>query len=285
MCGIFGYIGKKFLNFRDVIKVLSSLQDQQLPDEKNPVGGHGAGILTLDKGKFELLKTGKKTEDLDPVKELSLLIRNNWKTRASNIILGHVRWSSPWFRDTIPFAECTQPYLSSCIDPEIEVACSHNGILSNYRNFINKNHHYQSEPYKIIDSEIYPHLLEDMINEGMPVEKIGEKLLKIIEGENAVSFIFRIRKEYYLLIIHKNVSRGLIIWHNDNKEILFCSREIPIMKHLTEFINENNFIKSHEILFNQEYNLSLLRNITGLVRHLRAIAVRFRKREFAFLLP
>ena len=268
MCGIFGYICKTPLDIKKVVNILSSLEVQQLPDEKTPVGGHGAGILIITNGKFKLLKTGRESENSDTVKQLSQLIEKHWEIKECNIILGHVRRASPMFIDTVNFSECTQPYIASCLTSDIEVVCSHNGRLNNYKKFINANHHYQSEPYGIIDSEIYPHLLEDMISKGVPVKKIGEKLLDIIEGKNAVSFILRIKKEYYLLIVHKNSSRGLVIWQNHNNEILFCSRELPVMNNLTKFIQRKHFIKNYEILYNQECNLHLLRNITGLIKQI-----------------
>src|SRR3989337_3434450 len=106
MCGIFAYLGHTPLSVLKVLKLLNVLESDQEPNEKTPVGGHGAGIAYLSKrNEFIIAKIGKNKHS--PVKDLTSRLRAT--TSSSSFILGHVRRASPQFKDTIECKEFAQP--------------------------------------------------------------------------------------------------------------------------------------------------------------------------------
>ena len=108
MCGLFGYFGKRAISSNIVSQILADLETMQLPVEKTPVGGDGAGIALLLQDEVQCIKYGFK--DKSPAK----LLLASVPEQKINCVLGHVRKASPDFQNTIGFSECTQPYLLSC---------------------------------------------------------------------------------------------------------------------------------------------------------------------------
>jgi predicted glutamine amidotransferase len=146
-------------------QVLETLETEQEPGEPTPVGGHGAGIAYLNpRNKFTLIKVGKTQKD-SPIRNLKQQLTYLTKIR-SQVILAHVRRASPEFTDTIQHAECTQPYKPHCTQPKLDLVSAHNGYLRNYQQLktqLQLKHLFESEPTKLIDSEIIPHLHEEQL--------------------------------------------------------------------------------------------------------------------------
>jgi len=243
MCGIFAYMGSQPLPIVHTLNLLRLLEKEQEPDEKTPVGGHGAGIAYANNGgKIVLAKAGCTTDS--PADNLIEQMKVTRETK-SRLILGHVRRASPEFDKTIPYADCTQPYKPACIRPKGFVTLSaHNGFLKNYkqlRDQLAQRHHLESEKRMLIDSEVIAHVHEEMLAQLGEPTKAGGKLYEQIEGDNTIVTITINKRETHLHAIHKGKTRGLTIWTNLRGEILLCSRETPIQQVLHEFVLENNY--------------------------------------------
>jgi len=252
MCGIFAYTGHEPLSILEVLKVLQILElEQERPSETSPLGGDGAGVAFLDeRGKFIVEKVGKTKES--PVYDLRLLLG---KTAPSScLILGHVRQASPEFQKTIEHKECTQPYKPLC-PYNFNLVSAHNGVVQNYldlKDKLNTSHSFESQKVKkIIDSEVIPHLFEELLSKSREPRKATHALFEQIEGSNThgntAILIFANKGVAHLNVIHKGKTRGLIIWTSPKNEVLLCSREQPVEKILNKFVRENNFKKIVEI--------------------------------------
>lgn len=93
--------------------MLQILEGHKFEDqgETRPVGGHGAGVGFLDEaGRIVVFKVGRRGSS--PALTLSS-IREVSKS-SSNIVLGHVRYASPDFTDTVEQAQAAQPYRVNC---------------------------------------------------------------------------------------------------------------------------------------------------------------------------
>lgn len=244
MCGIFAYMGHKPISTADVLKILHTLELEQEQGEKSPVGGHGAGIAFVDqKGELTLTKVGKTNGS--PVDDLTLQLRK--KVGGSRFILGHVRHSSPEFVKTIAHKECSQPYMPSCAD-SFTFASAHNGKVQNYlelKKQLGREHRFESRRFELIDSEVIPHLYEELLAKTKDPRKATHTLFEQIEGTdtqgNTVVIIDANGDEPYLNAIQEGRTRGLVVWINPNNEVLVCSREKPVKQTLNKLMTENHY--------------------------------------------
>jgi len=266
MCGIFAYTGHEPLSIIEVLKVLQILElEQERPSESSPLGGDGAGIAFLDeRSKFIVEKVGKTKES--PVYDLRLLLGKT--TLSSYLILGHVRQASPEFEKTIEHKECTQPYKPLC-PYNFNLVSAHNGKVQNYLDLKTKlkaSHSFESQKVKeIIDSEVIPHLFEELLSESKDTRKASHALFEQIEGSNmhgnTAVLIYAYKGVAHLNVIHKGKTRGLIIWTSPKNEVLLCSREQPVEKVLNKFIGESNFKKIVDISHKDSVNLEVHFNL------------------------
>ncbi len=237
MCGLFGYFGKTAISSSAVMDILADMEKAQLPIEKTPVGGDGAGIAFLQ-DKVKCIKCGFKGES--PVKILSLSVHEQKISR----VLAHVRKASPDFEDTVGYPECTQPYLLTCPGSH-KLVSMHNGMFSNYENIygsLKKKHCFESHPVMIIDSEVIPHYFEELLEAHKRVEAAVTALYDTFEGPgNALAMWLRKKDKQYLILIYKGKARGLFVWENSGGDILFASRREPVEKHLHWLIEEQEF--------------------------------------------
>jgi len=236
MCGIFGYFFQNPLDLDRVLDVLSKLETNKLEVDSSPVGGHGAGLAVMREGRLEVLKSGKSNES--PVSELRKLVEKGWLQQgfsSSSLILGHVRRASEEFMETIGFSETTQPYLAECIEG-MEVASIHNGTLANYEDLFSSfslTHRLESPSKKLIDSEIFPHLLEEILHSHPDVQGAMEPLWEKIEGEgNALALLVKMGGKLWLSFLYKGKARGLVIWESEKGGIIFSSRRDPVLRYL-----------------------------------------------------
>jgi len=241
MCGIIGYVGSTQLSIDSCLDILKALEVEQLPIESSPIGGHGAGLMVYDGFRILMEKVGGK--EASPVEDLRRIIYDSWKVNFSRVTLGHVRRASQVFTHTIPFKECTQPYIAECLG-EFKVVSVHNGFLKNYLNLKGKlkyKHKFESESVALIDSEVFPHLLEELILDYGDSVETAKMLFESIEGGNTVAMMVFADGILSLYIVHKGVTRGLALWRNSLGHVLFGSRSYIVDKFARGFLRENGF--------------------------------------------
>jgi len=240
MCGIFGYLGGQPLSINLTLKVLQALEIDKLPVDKSPVGGHGAGVVAIHNNEIYYYKVGGNGS---PAKNLEGIVLNECPIKEAKIIIGHVRRASSQFRHTVKHKECTQPYIANCTD-KFKVISVHNGFLRNYKEIKAKfilNHTYESEKIELIDSEVYPHLLEELISEGVEESNLAQEIFSRIEGNNTAALLLLKDEKPKLIVIHKGATRGLYIWRNKRGDIIFSSRSHLVNNVLDEVINSGNY--------------------------------------------
>lgn len=241
MCGILGYVGSILFSVDTCLDILKALEVEQLPIESSPVGGHGAGLMVYNGSKILLEKVGG--DGFSPTDRLRDVIHNNWRINFSRVILGHVRRASRVFLDSVPFRECTQPYMVNCLG-EHAIVSVHNGFLRNYKELRAKfklNHKFESEAKFFIDSEVFPHLLEELIQEYGDNEETASILWDVMEGNNTVALIVFRDDKISLYLLHKGATRGLALWMGLNGEVLFASRSYIVKRLAGSFLSENDF--------------------------------------------
>lgn len=254
MCGIFGFALNKPVPLVKVFKVLTKLEVHQYPNELRPVGGFGAGIAVLDSNKNVLLeKVGAVGGS--PAERLSKIVN----VSAACVLVGHVRMPSPQFMETAKFKETAQPYVTRCFD-SLTLISAHNGNVANYkvlREKIGVRHAFESEKIELIDSEVIPHLFEELLAEKRDPNMAVESLFQLLEGSNTVG-ILQIEKNGLLLhVIHKGKTRGLTIWSNDVGEIIFCSRKEPLTEDFSDILRGGKFEEYVSISYGDEGNFKM----------------------------
>ncbi len=160
MCGIVGYIGD-----REAYPIIhGSLKRLEYR------GYDSCGIVTVDKGKFQLKKDKGKIDEV--LKDIKL---------EGEMGIGHTRWAThgiPSRKNAHPFFDC-----------EGKIALVHNGIIQNYGDLkdylIRKGHRFSSET----DTEVICHLIEDEKKEGIDLEKAVKSALNKLKGSYAIAVI------------------------------------------------------------------------------------------------
>ena len=123
----------------------------QIFRRKTPVGGYGAGIaVLLDDSNVLSEKVGKTSDS--PARQLAEIVRP--KLPEARVLVGHVRFPSSEFLDTVKFKEAAQPYVET-FDPEMTIVSAHNGRIENYMELKKKlkGHIFESEKAKLVDSD------------------------------------------------------------------------------------------------------------------------------------
>lgn len=258
MCGIFGFILSKPQKIGLALEVLKILETHQYPDEKHPVGGHGAGIYCLDSNGGKMFaKIGKTNES--PVEVLSEEISRQLQTK---LLIGHVRRASPDFLNTISFSECTQPYIAHC-NRRLKIVSVHNGFVENYKELRTKlrtKHLFESEKKsELIDSEVLPHFLEELLLNKVDIAKALNRLsvqLKNQKGNTASMLLLGGESMgNFLVFMHHGRTRGLTIWDNPEGDIVFSSRKEPVKQVLGEFLREHAFEEKLSIAWKEPKHL------------------------------
>ncbi|MEM3731085.1 MAG: hypothetical protein QW667_06765 [Candidatus Bathyarchaeia archaeon] len=254
MCGIFGYALRSPLPLSMAFKVLELLEVHQYPHEPKPVGGYGAGVAILSKdGKVILEKVGKV--EGSPAHYLSHVV----KVREASVLVGHVRMPSPEFMGTAVFRETAQPYLAKCYG-NLTIVSAHNGKVTNYMEImesLDKNHVFESEAVGLIDSEVIPHLFEKLCREKASVLEALDIFFATLDGNNTLSLLQITKDNMFLHFLHKGKTRGLRVWTNDVGEVIFCSRNEPLMQVFSDVILKGNFSEKAAIPYNEDASLKL----------------------------
>ena len=242
MCGIFGFMLKKPVPMTRVFRVLERLEVHQYPDEKDPVGGYGAGLaVLLDDGNLVSDKVGKDSES--PSKRLAGLIRTKGVAEAS-VLVGHVRMPSPKFMSTANLKESAQPYVAQS-DPDLTVVSVHNGYVENFeelRKRLEPDHVLESEKSMLIDSEVIPHYFVEILRETEDVnEALNQFFCTLRGGRNSIGLLHFEEENTYIHLLHKGKSRGLAVWTNPQDEMIFCSRTEPLIEAFGDILTNQQF--------------------------------------------
>jgi glucosamine 6-phosphate synthetase-like amidotransferase/phosphosugar isomerase protein len=254
MCGIFGFVSKKPIETVKAFRVLQKLEKHQYLNEPKPVGGYGAGIAVItSSGTVLLEKVGRVNGS--PAEQLSKMCRLS----SASVLLGHVRMPSPWFMETAQFRETAQPYMAQCLS-RFKIISAHNGNVANYkaiREKLGEKHVFESERVELIDSEVIPHLFEELLNEKADWQDALDAFFSTIEGSNTTALLQIENKRFLLHLIHKGRTRGLTVWKNEKGEVVFCSRKEPLMEEFSEVLEKDSFREQLSISYGEEGNVKM----------------------------
>lgn len=249
MCGIFGLALVKPVPILKVLRLLQKLEVHQYPQEPRPVGGYGAGIAILqENGKIVLEKAGKS--DGSPAKQLTEVV----DIGEASVLLGHVRMPSPEFMATARFKEAAQPYLVQR-NPKLSVVSVHNGKVENYKEIranLGKEHIFESEKIELIDSEVIPHLFGELLDENQKVDQAVYSLFCTLQGSSAIGLLQVGKEDRFIHVVHKGKTRGLTIWTNEHDELIFCSREEPLMEEFGDVLRRGKFKEKASIRYHED---------------------------------
>ena len=254
MCGIFGFSLNKPVRIDKTFRILQKLETDQLPEEKLPLGGYGAGVaILLEDGNVLVKKVGKV--DGSPAKRLPEIVG----IKSASVLLGHVRMPSPEFMKTAHHSETAQPYIVAR-NPDLIVVSIHNGKMDNYeevRSKLGSDHVFDSEKFQLIDSEVVPHYFEEMVSETEDVSETLYNYFNNLQGSNAIAFLQIGEEDSFLHLIHKKKTRGLTVWKNDKNEVIFCSRKTPVIEEFSEIMEKGNFREKIDIRYHEDVGLVL----------------------------
>ena len=254
MCGIFGFALTKPVPMVKVFNVLQKLEVNQYPEEPRPVGGYGAGVaVLLEDGSVLVEKIGKVSDS--PARQLAEIV----EVSKASVLLGHVRMPLPEFIGTAKFKETAQPYVVER-DPKLTVVSVHNGKVENYkilREKLGSGHVLESEKFELIDSEVIPHFFEEVLNEKGDVPEALYAFFCALQGSNAIGMLQIGEENSFLHLIHKGKTRGLTIWTNGKKEVLFCSRKVPLLEEFGNILTKGEFREKISIPYREDVGLVL----------------------------
>jgi glucosamine 6-phosphate synthetase-like amidotransferase/phosphosugar isomerase protein len=254
MCGIFGFTLIEPVPISKVLKLLERLEIHQYPQEPRPVGGYGAGLaILLEDGSVLLRKVGKAAES--PAKQLAEIV----EVENTSVLLGHVRMPSPEFMNSARFKETAQPYIVER-DPDLTVVSVHNGKMENYKEIrkeLGNGHAFESEQFELIDSEVVPHFFEDVLSEKVDVSEALYTFFCALQGSNAIGLLQIGEDDSFLHLIHKGKTRGLTVWTNERKEVIFCSRKEPLMEEFSGLLARDRFREKVSIGYHEDAGLVL----------------------------
>ncbi|HML02520.1 MAG TPA: hypothetical protein VK487_04005, partial [Candidatus Bathyarchaeia archaeon] len=261
MCGIFGFMLTTPQQIAPAFEVLKALETHRYPNEENPVGGHGAGVFFKDvNGKEIYMKLGKTSEF--PARTLAQKVLAVHSQAL--LFIGHVRRASPEFLHTISFKESAQPFVASC-GANLRVVAVHNGFVSNYLEILKKlglKHFFESEKEKeLIDSEIIPHFLEELLLDGADADGALNMLLGQLDNQNNAICVLVLdsgRVGDRIVFLHTGKTRGLTVWSNRRGEVMFSSRREPVKYAFGEFLEKHDFDEKVSIGWNEPKNINPL---------------------------
>jgi glucosamine--fructose-6-phosphate aminotransferase (isomerizing) len=163
MCGIVGYSGKSGA-LPILISGLFALEYR---------GYDSAGIALISEKKIHRVRS------VGPVAVLQDVLKR--EKYESNIGIGHTRWAThgePDEKNAHPHMDCLG-----------RIAVVHNGIIENYKEIrdylIKKGHVFSSET----DTEIIPHLIEDLLKEGRNFRDAFCNSVSMIHGAYAIAVL------------------------------------------------------------------------------------------------
>jgi glucosamine 6-phosphate synthetase-like amidotransferase/phosphosugar isomerase protein len=255
MCGIFGFTLKKPVRTLQAVKVLGRLEVHQYPDESTPVGGYGAGLAILEPdGGLVHWKVGRAGDE-SPATQLSKVV----DAAEASVLIGHVRMPTPKFMATAKFKEAAQPYVVER-EPELVVASVHNGEVENYKELratLGQAHVFESEKFELVDSEVVPHLFEELLSEKGEMNEALYSLFCALQGSSAIGLLHVEEENAFLHLIYKGKRRGLTVWTNSENEMVFCSRKEPLIQEFSGILRKGKFKEKISIAHTEDAGLKL----------------------------
>lgn len=214
MCGVIGYIGGKEAS-PFLFNGLKRLEYR---------GYDSAGIATFASN-LHIKK------DVGNIHEIHSKI--NFLDMPGTLGIAHTRWST----HGAPTKENAHPH----VDCEEKIAVAHNGIIENYqelkKSLMSSGHKFRSQT----DTEVIPHLIEEMMKKGNNFQDAAISALKLLEGS------------YALLILSKD-ERKLIAARKSSPLVLgvsnygyFAASDIPAFLEHTK-----------NVIYLKDYDLAVL---------------------------
>lgn len=241
MCGIFAYQGEKTDVANLILSGLKSLEYR----------GYDSWGLLIKKlnGDFYLKRqTGKITDEKLP-------------TIISTAGFGHTRWATHGG----VFQKNTHPHF----DCQKQIFVVHNGIIENFnqlkQEFIKKGHRFTSDT----DTEILAHLAEELSKKIKDPLEIIKKIIKKIQGLNAVILYFLNKNEFYAF---KNSSPIVV---GKNKNGVFLASDASALAPHTEKVY---FLEDDQILIIKNKDLSLF-DKNGRAKKIEFINLNYKKED------
>lgn len=194
MCGVIGYIGKHDAT-PILFKGLKRLEYR---------GYDSAGIATLGSG-FHIKKDAGKVDEIHQ--------RMNFLDIPGSLGIAHTRWAT--------HGGVTKENAHPHLDCDEKIAVVHNGIIENYqelkRNLVTAGHRFKSQT----DTEILPHLIEEIMKKGKNFHDATISALRSLEGSYA--FLILNRNERKLIAARKGSPLVLGV----SNEGYFAASDIP----------------------------------------------------------
>jgi glucosamine--fructose-6-phosphate aminotransferase (isomerizing) len=161
MCGIIAVVQKRGVVAPFLYQALKRLEYR---------GYDSVGVTTIAENKLHTKKDKGKIEEVHK--------RLNLDEMPGLIGIGHTRWAThgaPSMLNAHPHFDC-----------ENKIAVVHNGVIDNFmklrKELSEKGHKFNSET----DTEVIPHLIEDMMKQGFNLVGAVKEVTKLIEGTYAI---------------------------------------------------------------------------------------------------
>ena len=194
MCGIVGYVGTKPA-WPIILQGLERLEYR---------GYDSAGVAISDEdGDLQFRKTVGKVVGLtaDPLVEIP----------QGYAGLGHTRWAT---HGDASDANC-HPHTGCYQD----LAIVHNGIVENYlelkQYLLDGGHHFTSET----DTEVIAHLVEEGLNQGLPLEDAFGRMGVLLRGSQAVA-VMKQGDAAKICAMRLGHAGGILVAHRDGETIV-----------------------------------------------------------------
>lgn len=201
MCGIFGIVTNQDISIGKV--VLDGIKRLEYR------GYDSCGIVVQNDSQLLIKKDSGKIDEIH--KKLHLDEFPN----GSKLALAHTRWAT----HGPPTKINSHPHL----DCKNKIAVIHNGILENFfelrEELESKNHIFKSET----DTEIIPHLIEELMNEGLGFKNAVAQALKKCDGAFGLATC---HASYPNTIIVVRRESPLVIGIDEGKTT-YCASDIP----------------------------------------------------------
>ncbi|MHA1871679.1 MAG: glutamine--fructose-6-phosphate transaminase (isomerizing) [Promethearchaeota archaeon] len=206
MCGIFGLITKdKDLPVAKIIR--EGLQRLEYR------GYDSAGIALVNNGKVEVRKDAGRIADINK--------DGYFDEMKGSFGVGHTRWAThgpPLAKNSHPHTDCSS-----------KIAVVHNGILENFqqlrKELIERGHTFKSDT----DTEVFPHLIEEFIGEGLDLKDAVIETIKQCRGAYAI-VVCHADTPDYMVVARKESPLTIGI---EEGKTTYCASDIPAFLPLT----------------------------------------------------
>lgn len=205
MCGIVGLLSNKPAA-SVVLEALSRLEYR---------GYDSAGMASVCDGKLWLKKDMGKLASVQEKHCLSEL--------PGTAAIGHVRWAT---HGAVTMANA-HPHL----DCKQQIAVVHNGIIDNYTELkasLEPRHRFVSQT----DTEVIPHLIEDLVEQGMGLEEAVRRTVAQLKGSYALLAMSATEPDK---IVGVKSDSPLVVGLDEN-QVFIASDALSFLKHTDKVI-------------------------------------------------